>query len=344
MAKRKFRANNRERGLTSTASDGLKGLAGFSAGLLLAAAGGWIAYSRLAIDHNVPLPDAVPAERRVFTSRAAGQVSYYRGPVETGRPLVLVHSINAAASAYEMRPLFLNYREQRPVFAIDLPGYGFSERSRRVYSPGLYETALLDFLKTQVGQPADVVALSLGSEFAARASLVQPDLFNSLVMISPTGFNSGQDDPRSQKASRNGTGDLLHPLFSFPLWALPFYDLIATRASIQYFLQKSFIGAVPSTLVEYDYATAHQPGAEHAPLYFISGKLFTPRVRQDVYQRVQTPTLILYDRDNFTNFSTLPDLLATNPAWQAVRLVPTLGLPQFERLEDTVEVMDKFWK
>ncbi len=56
------------------------------------------------------------------------------------------------------------------------------------------------------------------------------------------------------------------------------------------------------------------------------------------------PALVLYDRDNFVSFEMLPELLAKNASWQAVRLVPSLGLPHFERLEDTVEVLDKFWR
>jgi pimeloyl-ACP methyl ester carboxylesterase len=325
---------------TSPVSSGLKGLAGLAFG----AAASWILYSHLAIDHKAPLPEALPGERKTFRSPTGGALSYYQDTSKAGRPLVLIHSVNAAASAYEMRPLFLHYRGQRPVFALDLPGFGFSERPKRVYSPALYEAAVLDFLQEQVGEPADVLALSLGSEFAARAALARPDLFNSLVLISPTGFSLRSETRASQRAGQSGLGDLLHPAFAFPLWARPFYDLLTTLTSIRYFLRQSFIGGVPSDLVDYDYAAAHQPGAEYAPLYFISGKLFTPRVRQAVYERVQVPTLVLYDRDNFTSFEMLPDLLAKNPAWQAVRLVPTLGLPHFERLEDTVEVLDKFWR
>jgi hypothetical protein len=97
-------------------------------------------------------------------------------------------------------------------------------------------------------------------------------------------------------------------------------------------------------LINYAYATSHQPGAEYAPLHFISGKLFTPGVRQRFYEQVQTPTLVLYDRDAFTGFELLPELLARNPAWQAVRIVPSLGLPHFERLEETVAVLDRFWQ
>jgi pimeloyl-ACP methyl ester carboxylesterase len=319
---------------------GLRGLATMS----LAAAGGWILYSNLAIDHEMTLPDALPAERKVYQSSAAGPLSYYRSRTETGKPLVLIHSVNAAASAYEMRPLYLQYSSRRPVFALDLPGFGFSSRSKRVYSPALYEAAVLDFLETQVGEPADVVALSLGCEFAARAALLAPERFDSLTLISPTGFSQGGGDRSSQQAGKSGLSQYLQPMFSFPLWARPFYDLLTTRTSINYFLEQSFMGAVPKDLIDYAYVTAHQPGAEHAPLYFISGKLFTPNIKRNVYEQLKVPTLVLYDRDSFTSFERLPDLLAENQSWQAVRLVPTLGMPHFERTEDTVEVLDRFWE
>lgn len=324
----------------SILSTGLKGLAGFT----LAAAASWIVYSRLAIDHKMVLPEALPSVRKTYDSPRAGTVSYYMNDITEGRPIVLIHSINAAASAYEMRPLFMQYITRRPVFALELPGFGFSNRSKRIYSPELYEGAITDFMEGIVGQAADVVALSLGSEFAARAALAHPQFFNSLTLISPTGFNSGKQARGSQQASRAGTSDLFHDLFSFPVWARPFYDLITTHQSIVYFLKQSFVGAVPEDLVTYDYATAHQPNAENAPLYFISGKLFTPDIRTTVYDQLKVPVLVIYDRDNFTNFDLLPETLSNNAFWQAVRLVPTLGLPHFERPEDTTEVLDKFWK
>ena len=324
----------------SMLSAGLKGLGAMTA----AAVGGWIVYSNLAIDHNVMLPEAVPGERKVYESQRAGRLSYYFTRSQTGRPLVLIHSVNAAASAYEMRPLFLQYRDRRPVFALELPGFGFSERSDRIYTPRLYEEAVLDFLSTQVGEPADVVALSLSCEFAARAAMTQPELFNSLALISPTGFDLGKGKRSSQQVGRSGGGNFLHSLLAVPLWSRPFYDALTTRSSIEYFLKQSFVDDVPQDLIDYDYATAHQPGAEHAPLYFISGKLFTLDIRESVYNRLQVPTLVIYDRDNFTGFELLPETLATNNYWQAVRLVPSLGMLHFEQTEDTVEVLNNFWK
>lgn len=303
-------------------------------------------YSAVAIDHAVPLPSAIEAERRRLRSTQAGELNYYMDKRASGRPLVLVHSVNAAASAYEMRPLFEHYRGQRPVYALDLPGFGFSERSDRVYSPTLYTTALLDLLReveSRLG-PADVVALSLGSEFAARAALQQPELVRSLTLISPTGLTARTQVNRSERAGTTPAGARLHSLFLFPLWSQAFYDALASRTSIRYFLKMSFVGEPDRELVDYAYATAHQPGARFAPFAFVSGQLFSPDIRESVYERLAIPVLTLYDQDAFVRFDTLPAVLERNPNWRATRLIPSRGLPQFERRDDTTRALDAFWQ
>jgi pimeloyl-ACP methyl ester carboxylesterase len=333
--------NHRQEETQSIVRQGVKGLLT----LPLLAAGSWILYSHLAINHHLPLVEALPGRHTFFTSPGAGKLSYYAQPGGSGRPIVFIHSINAAASAYEMRPLYLHFQGLRPVFALELPGFGFSERSKRVYSPSLYIQAIHDFLSTQVGEPADVVALSLGCEFAASAALAEPALFSSLVLISPSGFgSSGSEERGSQQARRNGLSRLIYLLFSFPAWARPFFDLLTTQQSIEFFLKQSFVGPLPPDLVAYDYATAHQPGAEHAPLYFVSGQLFNPDVRQEVYEQLRVPTLVVYDRDNFVGFARLPEILEKNQFVQAVRLIPTLGLPHFEQPEETAAVLAQFWR
>jgi pimeloyl-ACP methyl ester carboxylesterase len=307
-------------------------------GLLAAiatAVSGWIGYSALIVNHQVPLPSALDAERKHFLSKTGGLVSYYADNHTSGRPLVLIHSINAAASAYEMRPLFNHYRETRPVYALDLPGFGFSERSDRPYSPALYAAALLDFLMTQVRRPADVVALSLSGEFAARAALEQPDAFNSLTLISPTGF--------SERQQQIGMSDFFARLASAPLLAQAFYDLLVTRRSIHYFLQQSFVEAVFPALADYSYAAAHQPGARYVPLQFLSGRLFTHYVREQIYEVLKIPVLVIYDRDPYTRFDNLEPFVMAHANWYSSRITPTRGLPHFEHLFETVQALNDFW-
>lgn len=311
-------------------------------GLMAAGVGGWIAYSAFGINHRAVMGPAIPAKREIFNGSSTSLLSYYVDTAAGGRPLVLFHSINAAASAYEMRPIFQHYRTLRPVYALDLPGFGFSSRDDREYTPETYIDAMIDLLE-RVGEPADVVTLSLGSEFAAMAALRRPDLFNTLTMISPSGFTRRGEKRASQDASDRGVSDAAYRVLSFPLWGRPFYDLLATPQSIRYFLKQSFEGPVDRGLAEYDYLTSHQPGAHYAPLYFVSGQLFTRDIRERAYARLALPVLVLYDRDNFVRFDTLPDLVAQNGNWRAVRIAPTKGLPQFEKMPAVARAMDEFW-
>lgn len=327
-----------------TANTQKKGGLGKLLALPVALAGGWIAYSHLGINHRASLPAAIPADREVFLSRAAGWLSYYVDrTASSGRPLALIHSVNAAASAYEMGPLFTAYRGQRPVFALDLPGYGFSNRMRRTYTPQLFADAVAEFLETQVGEPADVIALSLGCEFTARAAMERPELFRSLTLISPSGFNRMNTGRASQKAGMRGSASTLYSLLSFPLWSRALFDLVSSRRSIEFFLRQSFVGPVTPGFVDYAYLTSHQPGAENVPLYFLSGRLFTRDAANAIYANVHTPTLVIYDQDAFVSFDGLPSVLGQNEEWQAVRLAPSRGLPHFERLDEVTAALEQFW-
>jgi pimeloyl-ACP methyl ester carboxylesterase len=242
-----------------------------------------------------------------------------------------------------MRPLFEAYRASRPVYALDFPGYGFSARGNRAYTPALFAAAIEDLVKSQVpdDEPVDVVALSLGSEFAAQAALELGGRIRSLALISPTGLGHRHEAESAAKRLRAGERRLR--AFSFPVWSQPFYDLLATRGSIRYYLGKSFVGRPDPGLLEYDYATSHQPGARFAPLTFISGQLFTPGIRGLVYERLTQPVLVLHDEDPFTSFEQLPELLERRENWRMVRIAPTRGLPHFEELAQTMAALDRFW-
>lgn len=310
---------------------------------LITAIGSWIVYSAFVINHHMALPPAIDTERQLFTSPVADKLSYYADRRGTGRPLVLIHSINAAASAYEMRPIFESYRGVRPVYALDLPGFGFSERSNRVYVPSLYARSIRDLIEMEIGEKVDVVAFSLSSEFAAQAALERPDLFNSLVLISPTGLSERNAENRVQSSERKGTSDRLLAIFSFPLWSHAFYDLLVSPPSLRYFLERSFVGSVDEGLLAYAYPTTHQPGARYAPLYFVSGKLFTPDIAEGVYRRLELPVLVIYDRDANISFERLPWMLE-QPNWQAEQISPTLGLAHFEQMPRVAEALDRFWQ
>lgn len=311
------------------------------AGAPLAAALAWLGWSKLLVPHRLPLPPALLSERRETNGRA-GRMNYY--VAGQGAPLVLVHSINAAASAYEMRPIFEYFRVQRRVFAPDLPGFGFSDRSAHAYSPRLYTDAihdLLDAIERAAGDtPMDAVALSLGAEFVARAATERPERFRSLTLITPTGFGA----ELGRYGEPGGTRGIptLRKVLSFPLWARPLFDLLSSRPSIRYFLKQTFgsYAAIDAGLLEYSYLTTHQPDAQHAPFTFVSGLLFSSDIRQ-VYEAVSQPVWVAYGtRGQFSNFSGT-GAVEHKPNW-SFQAFETGALPHFERPNAFFTALDAF--
>ncbi|MEA3326921.1 MAG: alpha/beta fold hydrolase [Chloroflexota bacterium] len=309
----------------------------------LAASAAWIIYSRKHIHHDMKSGGALDAACKDFQSKQAGRISYYADTSGKGRPILLLHSVNAAASAFEIKPLFEHYKGNRPVYALDLPGFGLSDRADRTYSPILYQHAITEFIKDVIGKAADVVGLSLSCEFAALTGVYEPEWIHSLVMISPTGFRQPKANRISDRSGLRGSKNALFSFLSVALWNRPLFDLIVSRPSIQFFLNKSFEGLVPEQFLDYAYQSAHQPGTQYAPTYFLSGKLSTPAVRETVYKVLKLPVLVIYDRDPCTNFEMLPVMSKVRENWHAVRVSPTKGLPHWEQPEKTFGALDEFW-
>jgi len=128
---------------------------------------------------------------------------------------------------------------------------------------------------------------------------------------------------------------------TFPVWSQSFFDLLVTRHSIRYFLQKAFAGVVPDAVAEYAYLTAHRPGARHAPLAFISGQLFTPNIL-DYYAAVERPVLAFCDRSDYGPSELLPQFCADQPNWRMQCIPGTKAMPQFERQRETVAAIEEF--
>lgn len=280
------------------------------------------------------LPPALAADEVVHLLPLAGSVLCYQRP-GVGRPLLLLHSINAAASAFEVKPFFESMGLQMPLYAPDLPGFGRSDRADIAYSPEFYARVIIDLVVALDVGPVDVVALSTTAEFAARAVRESPALFNSLTLVSPTGFSR-------RKAGPSSVGPRVHRFLRLPILGAGLFRTLRTRPSIRFFLDKAFKDGAPNDMVDYAYACAAQPGASHAPFYFVSGQLFAPDAVGDLYEPLQLPVLVLYDKDPNISFTHLDELARGHSNWQLARIPETLGLPQFEEPQLTEEALQGF--
>jgi pimeloyl-ACP methyl ester carboxylesterase len=278
---------------------------------------------------------------------AAGPVCLYRSVPASATeqtPLLLVHSINASASAFEVAPLYDHYCQTRATYAIDLPGYGLSDRRDRPYTIRLMTDALLDALahiRSQHGGAAvDVVGVSLSCEYVARAACETPDAVRRIALVSPTGF-SGSKQYRGEPGSSRGI-PWLHRAFSNPAWSGGLFNALTRPGVIRYFLQRTFgTKTIDEALWRYDLLTTRQPGAKYAPLYFLSAHLFAADITT-LYEQLTCPVWVsMATRGDFTNYRGR-SVVTGRPNWQ-FELVGGGAMPYFEDLAAFTGRLDPFW-
>ena len=288
------------------------------------------------------LPAALSGERIEFAS-PAGQLSAYvdgKGP-----PLLLIHSINAAGSAAEVRPLHDHYRASRTVFSIDMPGYGFSERSDRAYTPRLMTDAVhavTALIRARCGNaPVDALALSLSSEYLARAATEAPEAYRSVALVSPTGFN-GLRPWRAAPGSTRGVPWLYKALRGpRDAWGAALFRGLTKPGVIRYFLHRT-CGSKNSdeALWAYNVLTTRVTGAHFAPLHFLAANLFSADIHT-IYERLHLPVWMSHGvRGDFTNFRGKV-IVESRSNWQFT-VFPTGALPYFEVTEDFCKRYDQF--
>lgn len=260
-----------------------------------------------------------------------------------GAPLLLLHSVNATASAAEVKPLFDHYRATHTVFALELPGFGLSDKPAQRYSARHMTDAVLATV-AQIHrccgpQPVDALALSLGCEFLARAASEHPTHFARLAFVSPTGLQ-GHKSLRQPAGSTREIPGLL-TLLRQPLWEQRLYRALTRPAVVRHFLERTFGSQkIDEALWTHGVLSAQQPGARHAPLSFLSRRLFSADMHT-VYESLQQPVWLSHGRrGSFTDFRALEILPALAP-WRKT-VFQTGALPHFELTGAFTDAYDAF--
>ncbi|MCY7407173.1 MAG: alpha/beta hydrolase [Alkalinema sp. CAN_BIN05] len=103
-------------------------------------------------------------------------------------PILLLHGFDS--SMLEFRRLLPKLAVNRSVFALDLLGFGFTDRTRiEVITPEIIKAQIYGFWQTVMGrQPMTLVGASMGGAAALDFALTYPELVKQLVLLDSAGF------------------------------------------------------------------------------------------------------------------------------------------------------------
>ncbi len=106
----------------------------------------------------------------------------------TGTPILLLHGFDS--SVLEFRALFPLLAARNQTWAVDLLGFGFTERLPEIdYNPSTIKTHLYSFWKTLINRPVMLVGTSMGGATAIDFTITYPHTVEKLVLINSVGFS-----------------------------------------------------------------------------------------------------------------------------------------------------------
>jgi len=252
--------------------------------------------------------------------------------------LIFLHNFGGGASAYEWSKVYPAFATDYCVLAPDLIGWGQSAHPIRDYQISDYLTTLTEFFQQACRPPVTVVASSLTAAFTIRLAIQQPDLFQSLFLVCPSGF-----DDFGQGAGRRLPLQVIStPLLDRLIYALGAENEVAVRNFLQRFLF-AMPERVSQEMVEAYLASAQQPNAEYSALAFLRGDLYFDLALY--IQQLTVPTVIFWgEQAQFTSFNLGRRLAQLNP--QAIREfqpIPQVGvLPHLELPEVAIGLLQRY--
>lgn len=255
---------------------------------------------------------------------------------ETGQgdPVLLIHGLGASLETWEGTTPAL--AETHHVYAMDLVGFGYSDKPAERYTPDYLVGFVRAFMDAVGISKAALVGHSLGGALALRFSILHPDRVAKLILVDSAGLSR-----------RMGLGIRLATLpLAGELLLRPSRE--KTRQALRPFFYDT--GLLTDAFVALNYELITQPGAQAAYLSTVRNlaSIFGARrhISKGIIDRlgeIQIPTLVIWGEQDTIVPVTQASIAEKRIANVELHILPECGhLPMVEKTDTFNQLVSRF--
>ncbi|NEQ52741.1 MAG: alpha/beta fold hydrolase [Leptolyngbya sp. SIO3F4] len=243
-----------------------------------------------------------------------------------GKPIMLIHGFDS--SIFEFRRLVPQLASGVQVWAMDLLGFGFTDRtSGAPVTPAAIKQHLYSFWQQHIGEPMVLAGASMGGAAAIDFALDFPEAVEKLVLLDSAGFAAG---PAMGKF-------MVPPLDS---WATAFLKNpgVRRRISQQAYCDRTFVTPDAELC-----AALHlqMPNWKEALIAFTKSGGYN--FLSNVIQKIEVSTLIVWgEQDKILGTKDAKRFERTIPTNQLVWIPKCGHVPHLEKPQDTAQAILTF--
>lgn len=262
-----------------------------------------------------------------------GNVHYTK--TGTGKPLLLIHDMNAASSGFEWSQMIPRLKDSYTVYTIDLLGFGRSEKPNMTYTNYLFIQLISDFIKSEIGHRTSVIATGGSAAIPVMACASNAELFDQIMLINPYSLLDCSQMPGKSAKYYKFIVDL-------PILGTLLYHIASSRQAVSDdFTSTEFYNpySVKSSYVDAYYESAHL-GASPKSVFASIKCNYTKCNIVNALKKIDN-SIYLVGGSGILNIEDLLEEYKTyNPAIETTIIPQTKQLPQLEapaKLQDLIK-------
>ncbi|NJO57247.1 MAG: alpha/beta fold hydrolase [Richelia sp. RM2_1_2] len=213
----------------------------------------------------------------------------------TGKPLVLIHGFGASIGHWRKNiPILADAGYQ--VFALDLLGFGGSDKAPINYSVDLWVELLKDFHQQYIHNKAVFIGNSVGALISLTVAVQHPEITNGAVLINAAGGLSHR--PHELNPPLRFVMGSFNKLVSHPITGKFVFNNIRRKSQIRRTLYQVYRdrNAVTDELVDMLY----QPSCDEGAQQVFASILTAPPgdSPEELLPKIECPLLIIWGADD----------------------------------------------
>ncbi|MEO0457174.1 MAG: alpha/beta fold hydrolase [Cyanobacteria bacterium P01_A01_bin.114] len=230
---------------------------------------------------------------------------------QAATPLLLLHGFGASLEQWRHNLSILG--QQRPVYALDLLGFGGSQKPAAMLGAQVWQAQVFEFWQAVIGRPVILMGHSLGALVALTSAAGHPQMVERLIMLTL---------PLARQELVSGWLDRLsrrvESLFASPLLLRPLFQVVRQPWLLRSILRKVY--RQPDRADDDVVAAFVRPtcdrGAARTLCYLVRSRTtddFSPTTR-DLIEQLQIPILLLWgDQDTVIPIRWSEQIVPLNP-------------------------------
>ena len=247
----------------------------------------------------------------------------------TGKPILLIHGLENGNSSYEFGKLINTLSKRNKVFAIDLLGYGNSEKVNITYTGYIYVQLINDFIKYVINENTDILAIGKSSSYAIMTCYQKNQNINKLILVNPTNTNILSMNPTKKDK-------ILKYIIELPLLGTSIYNFISSKYIIKKLINKNISSSQKKKYIEAFYEASHTGGANNKYSY-ASNKYKYTNINIINPLRELNNSIYIINSSYYTNV--IDSYKNINPSIEAFTIDKCKNYPHIENPHSMLEIL-----